>query len=165
MNDPARWFAWTAMIVGACIIAVSSYTTMQIREITQTPIAEPPSPAPAPLPPPPSSPLPAPAPAPPMRPVDQAVFRFVELPQKEAKRADVEPRAPYRIDLLAEDGRIVAADVDLDRDGNIDEHFRLYNPQTKRFSISRGVSPEDNGEFTEHFQWKDGWVAADAETP
>lgn len=89
------------------------------------------------------------------RPVDRAVFRHLEevLPAGQA-REEVDPGAPFRVDLYADsDG--VGAKVDLDRDGAWDEIWR-FSP------LVRKVSPADDGaNYTDVFTW-DGttWVPA-----
>jgi hypothetical protein len=149
MADPSRLFAWVALLLGGGVIIASAFTTHQVREITQGPVSPPVAPAPVI----PSPPPPEPPPIPEMRPVDQVVIRFLERPQREPVRQDAAPQEPFRVDMLATEGRVSGARVDLDRDNQWDEEWVLPVPGVPGGQIIRRVSPEDNGVYEEHYVW------------
>ncbi len=93
--------------------------------------------------------------APEMRAVDEVIFGYVGQDLGTKKRKDVTAGRPYKVNLYQDDGNstVNRAKVDLDRDEQWDEKWTIDGQ-----SVSRKVSPADDGQYTEVSTWSgSGW--------
>ena len=135
-----------AIAMALLAIAGSMYTT---RRALTAPLPPPPVPvAPAAR-----TPEPPPERVPEMRSIDQQMFVYREFSVPPGGLQDVQPSEKFRVDLTQEGPGSIAtgAQLDLDRDGNVDEVW-TFAPE-----IERLVSPSDDGTYSERYRW-DGYV-------
>jgi len=95
-------------------------------------------------------------PKPALRDVDKAVSEWLGQDVGAGRHDDVDPDAAWRIDLVQAEGATYAGsiEVDLDRDGNVDEVWAVEGS-----SVTREVSPDDDGNRTKRYGWIMGnWI-------
>lgn len=91
----------------------------------------------------------------PLRPMDLEIFKVIETEEIKNVR-DVFPGKPYRVTMLRDhvSGYIVVVTIDLDRNGKIDERWKL-TPET----VMRQASPDEKGMFLDDFTLRMGrWM-------
>jgi hypothetical protein len=91
----------------------------------------------------------------PLRPMDLDIFAMIEKGDV-ANPQDAFPSQPYRVSIMRDhlSGYVVLVTIDLDRNGRIDERWKL-TPD----AVERHTSPGPNGTFTDDFALRGGkWL-------
>jgi hypothetical protein len=79
--------------------------------------------------------------------------------------ADAFPQEPYKVNLYREPGeiRLSRAEVDLTRNGRWDEKWTFTWSDGGKETITRAVSPKDDGQYTVAFTLvRDKWIPVGA---
>jgi hypothetical protein len=89
-----------------------------------------------------------------LRPLDKEVLALVKQGIKSPRQLDVTPGREYKVSLhRGRDSTVTRVDIDMDRDGMLDESWSIRGP------VRRRVAPAGDGKFSEEYVLRDDqWV-------